>query len=1051
MPLSPGQQVRHRDNPARLGTVTNRSPRQRASGLQYEVQWPERPDWHYESELQVVAPDAPDDDVYALIAEARYGRADDLRRLLTNVHLSGRLANVVYSMGLTETDFYAHQYKPLLTLLDSPANGLLIADEVGLGKTIEAGLIWTELRARHDMRRLLVVCPAALREKWQDELARRFGIDARIVGANELLRDLRGGANTRREQAWIVSYAGVRVPTNWDPDQEPNPEEPIRWRSAHELADLLSDFARRAEPLVDLVIFDEAHTMRNADTGAHRLGELLRQVTTYQVMLSATPISMRAPDLFNLLHLLDPDHFVNEREFGDLRQANLPLIAASAVVSNPRRTREEIVAAVEELARAYVLPRARVERLIDEARNTNEWTIARRIEFGARIERMNLFAHVVSRTRKRDVQVNRIERRVQRIGTEMTEDEQLLYRTVTEGTRDYALSRGILDGFLVCMPQRMVSSCAAALLRTWNPLEADDDDAIARVLDDSTDDVETLSSEGHSLREFLIARIRRTFQGRALDAIEQTMEQTDTKFEALASTLDQYLRHDPDQKAIVFTTFRGTARYLQERLTRRGLGAALLMGGAEFDKQAVVESFRGDPNQRVLVCTEVMAEGVDLQFSSLLANYDLPWNPTRIEQRIGRIDRIGQRAEVIQILNFFHNDTIDARIVERLGQRIDVIESMMGAAEDILGEVRALENVLLIKRLTPEEEARHIEQSAMALERIAREQEALEQDAVQLVAHGQELLDRIELARGEGRAIGRRDLIDLVDAYLRHRQGCRFLQARGDQDSVEIQLSTSEADALDRFIRAENLTGTTGLVSGQLRSCRFADRITERPRPGEEIIHRFHPLVRFVTRRSEESTGYPLYACRVQDSGIEPGTYALAVWKTEFGGVKVEEDLLVAAVALEDGALPGPDAQRLLDETRVRGTNWTHVDVEAAHVRAATEQAEELLRGQYELRRTEKQRENSDRADVQLALLDERVRARRARSDEVVANHERAAQAEPSHAGRLRGLAQAARQRFEDFDAEMQVRRAHIEHARDSFTADRRELCVVLMRVLGDA
>jgi SNF2 family DNA or RNA helicase len=84
---------------------------------------------------------------------------------LTHVHLSGRLANLVYSMGVTNTEFFAHQYKPLLTLLESPADGLLIADEVGLGKTIEAGIIWTELRAREDMRRLLVVCPAMLREK----------------------------------------------------------------------------------------------------------------------------------------------------------------------------------------------------------------------------------------------------------------------------------------------------------------------------------------------------------------------------------------------------------------------------------------------------------------------------------------------------------------------------------------------------------------------------------------------------------------------------------------------------------------------------------------------------------------------------------------------------------------------------------------------------------------------------------------------------------------------------------------------------------------------
>jgi SNF2 family DNA or RNA helicase len=101
-------------------------------------------------------------DRFELIEQGRYGRSEDLRRSLTHVHLSGRLANLVYSMGVTNTDFYAHQYKPLLTMLESPADGLLIADEVGLGKTIEAGIIWTELRAREDMRRLLIVCPCGL-------------------------------------------------------------------------------------------------------------------------------------------------------------------------------------------------------------------------------------------------------------------------------------------------------------------------------------------------------------------------------------------------------------------------------------------------------------------------------------------------------------------------------------------------------------------------------------------------------------------------------------------------------------------------------------------------------------------------------------------------------------------------------------------------------------------------------------------------------------------------------------------------------------------------
>lgn len=120
-----------------------------------------------------------------------------MRRNLTHVHLLGRLANLVYSMGVINTDFYAHQYKPLLTLLESPASGILIADEIGLGKTIEAGIIWTELRAREEMRRLLIVCPAMLREKWRDELLNRFGIESQMVDAATLTSESSSTAKKR--------------------------------------------------------------------------------------------------------------------------------------------------------------------------------------------------------------------------------------------------------------------------------------------------------------------------------------------------------------------------------------------------------------------------------------------------------------------------------------------------------------------------------------------------------------------------------------------------------------------------------------------------------------------------------------------------------------------------------------------------------------------------------------------------------------------------------------------------------------------------------------
>ncbi len=258
MPFESGQLVRSIDNPGRRGIITNSPPRVRPSGTYYQIQWSDgRIDRCHEHELER-AEAASASDPFDLAGKGRYGRAGNLRRSLTYVHLSGRIANLVYAMGITNTDFYSHQYRPLLTLLDSPATGLLIADEVGLGKTIEAGLIWTEFRARYDFRRLVVICPAMLREKWRDELRNRFGIDPQIVDAAGLLDELRRPTHTLGEgKAWIISFNGARPPKSWrySASAEAKKAGGVRWR----LADFLYE-SSEDEPLIDLVIFDEATT-----------------------------------------------------------------------------------------------------------------------------------------------------------------------------------------------------------------------------------------------------------------------------------------------------------------------------------------------------------------------------------------------------------------------------------------------------------------------------------------------------------------------------------------------------------------------------------------------------------------------------------------------------------------------------------------------------------------------------------------------------------------------------------------------------------------------
>jgi SNF2 family DNA or RNA helicase len=758
MTFEAGTSVRSVDNPSRQGVVTNAVRRQKPSGVHVQVRWNDgATDFVHTDELEPL--DSLDlSDPFALVRAGRYGRVADLRRNLTFAHLSGRLANLVYSMGITNTEFYAHQYRPLLTLLESPANGLLIADEVGLGKTIEAGLIWTELRARFDLRRLVVVCPAMLREKWRTELRLRFGVDALIVDAAGLLQELSQPSTPSGEgRALIVSYQSVRPPRDWRPNRAEAPQRPgVRWQ----LADLLHDAAEQ-DPLIDMVVFDEAHYMRNTETAAWRLGGFLREASSYQLMLSATPINLRNSDLFNLLRLIDPEHFVSEEDFHRLIESNRPLVEARDLVLDRRSSAAQILeslqAAVSEplLASSHQLAAILKDRPDDQRLKGPAY----RAELADALERVNLLSHIITRTRKRDVEERRVKREVQREAVPMTKTERALYEAVTEATRDYALRNGISDGFLLATPQRMITSCPAAIAEAWTrgaaAVQELEEDIESEYLDE-TDSEAPLAS----LRETIAALVPR-----AVDVSD--LRRNDSKFRRLMEVAGRFLKQHPSEKIVLFTTYRATARYLADRLSAEGLPARLLMGAQPQTKQEVIDEFRESAKHRVLVSTEVASEGVDLQFCRVLVNYDLPWNPTRVEQRIGRIDRLGQQAELISIWNLYFEATIDERIVSRLLDRLRIFEEALGEAEAIVGEtVRRLEADLLSRPLSREEEELRIDQAAQALENLRLRREELERNAAHMMAHGQRVIERIEAARELSRRVTEDDLLVYVQDYL---------------------------------------------------------------------------------------------------------------------------------------------------------------------------------------------------------------------------------------------------------------------------------------------
>jgi superfamily II DNA or RNA helicase len=1036
-----GTEVRRIDNPGKQGSTTGQL-RQRGTVVYYGVRWRDGSnDYVAEDQLEPTH-STLSNDPYAVLESGRLGRAEDLRRSLTHVHLSGRLANLVYSMGVTNTDFFAHQYKPLLTLLESPADGLLIADEVGLGKTIEAGIIWTELRAREDMRRLLIVCPAMLREKWRDELKVRFGIDATIVNAGTLADDLKHSSSAGPSKAWIASYQSLRPPKNWRPSSEAlGPRVSARTV----LANLLDEHSSE-EPLVDLVVFDEAHYMRNPERAVHTLGELLREVSHYRVLLSATPINLANEDLYHLLRLCDPDHFQYPSSFKEMLAANRPLVLARDAALRRTASVEEIMKHVQDAASSDLLGQSKqLASIIDEP-PTEEKLLSPgyRAELAASLERVNLLAHVVTRTRKRDVQMERPRREVTPESVPMTETERRFYNFVTEVTRDYAWRRSISDGFLLATPQRQVCSCPAAFARAW--LGGDQtlvEDMAEQVLQDSEDADDGDESEfeeiSSSLKEFLLAN-----RPRDIDVSE--LERSDSKLIRLLEVLTEYFKDHPSEKVILFTSFRATAQYLSEHLNSARMRAQLLWGNMRESKQDLINEFRDRPELRVLVATEVAAEGVDLQFCRLLINYDLPWNPMRVEQRIGRIDRLGQKAKVINIWNLFYKDTIDERILGRLLTRLKIFEEALGEPEPIIGEtIQKLEAKLLTSKLSPAEEDAEIERARQALENVRLRQEDLERNASQMIAHGGLVLDRIAAAQELSRRVTEYDLTIYVRDFLaRHAPGHQFSQL-SELNEFAIQLPTNVAAELDEFCRRNGLIGQTLLGSAMVRTCRFLNSVTSVSNKAWEPIHQFHPLIRFIGEKLSglDEAFYPVIAVQVDANRVRDvptGDYIFAIRRWTFKGVKEEEWLQSAVCSIESKEILDDEASdKLVNSARLHGLDWLEASnlVSPAVSADCLDHLEMHLGEAYKRSTKRKQDENSDRLMFQLHGIDQHLSNRLQVLETIRFRHEELKRI---------ALAKATQGRIDKLRAKMSLKREQVLQ-RERVVPDHQLVCAGLLRV----
>ena len=1015
--IQPGDKVRLIANPSRVGILGNETdgPPHRLRVLVTFLDGSE--DFVLKGSLEKVPTSASGP--YSEISRGRYGRAEDLRGLMTYYRLSGRLANLIYSLNTTNTRFLPYQFKPVLHFLDSPCNGILIADEVGLGKTIEAGLIWTELRARVDAKRLLVVCPAMLREKWKFELADRFGVRAELVDASDLLKRLQAVRERPQDGfALIASMQGVRPPRGWDDKKAPSQSGAAKLGRFLDEADL-------EDPLLDMVVIDEAHYLRNRETQNNKLGALLRPVTQNLLMLSATPIQMRNTDLFNLLHLLDEDAFPYEYSFEDTLRANAPIVSLRDRVLNSVVTREEFLASMDEalLARLFE-DNEQIEHLRNHPPTDGELASPQgRAEIAERLDRINPLAKVVTRTLKRDVQEMRVTRVPVAIKVAMSPEEEAFYDEVTNQVREFCAGMDISTGFMLTIPQRQMSSCMAAACRGWlEKLGKATAKEIDELIYESYGDSEGVASESPKLGTLLSHLVRIAQQSGDFTKLSSQ----DSKYDALLKNLKSYWANHPGKKVVLFSFYRPTLRYLSERLEKDGISSVIVQGG--MDKHEALNRFASYEGPNILLSSEVAAEGVDLQFSSLLINYDLPWNPMRIEQRIGRIDRIGQEADKILIWNFVYENTIDDRVYERLLDRLDIFRQALGSMEAVLGDqIRELGYELLTHKLTPEQEVERINRASVAIETINRQQQQLEADATQLIAHGEFIQNKVRAAQELGRYIRGEDLLAYVRDFLyREYPGTLFVRSDSNPLEVSIMLSTEARVGFSDFLDAHRLLGRTALLTARPPRLLFENclgKVTH----GIERVTQEHPLVRFVAdqlKQSGKGTGYlPVSAIELPSnmvSGFTAGTYVYAVARWTVSGSRDIERLEYVVAEMGDGLhITGDRAEHLVNTAALQGKDWLSASTTLNHldVAKAFEQCKELLEGRFSSFRDDCMREDRDRINLMINMLERHLKSQRQKIIDRIEHYRREGTDQqrrliPAEEGRLKKLTERLQTRM---------------------------------------
>ena len=655
--------------------------------------------------------------------------------LVTRHHRIAHLHNDLVSLGHTRVDIKPHQVGVVHRVITSYPHRFLLCDEVGLGKTIEAGMILRELRTRQIVNRCLIIVPPNLRRQWQFELKTKFNevfpiLDTDTVRYLEKTEGYIDNPFLRYDSA-IVSEAWVTSGTR------PAEVRQVDW---------------------DMIIVDEAHHVRSTRQGNRvittRLYDLMRDLADPAhvgkrsiLFLTATPMQLQTHELYSLIELLDPVLFPSEDHF-----------------ERHGHEARGLSRLVEQLTEGYPIlgeePTTTLKQVSDwlgipeqDAHERLEHSTEEREALCTELAERHLLSEILIRNRKKAVG-GFMPRHAYRWGVTLTDDERLALALVEDYVQyGFALAESKQEnavGFVMVLFQKLMASSIRALTRS---LAGRRDRLLAKAapMRASAAQLEQSLEENEAASAIATANLHEE-EAAELDDLVRALEAlaVDSKGEEFVRRMTILLDEDPDAKVLVFTEFRETQAYLKELLDQadrpgRPIGVNLFHGQLKpMAKDEAVESFRVGHGPQVLISTEAGGEGRNFQFCHYLVNYDLPWNPMRVEQRIGRLDRIGQE-HAVRVFNLYAEGTVEERVLDVLEKRINAFEDTVGGLDPILGETE--DDLRKILRRAPSERDAALEELGRRLEhqvRMARQaEEQLRDFVMDIKSYSREIAEKI--------------------------------------------------------------------------------------------------------------------------------------------------------------------------------------------------------------------------------------------------------------------------------------------------------------------